>query len=104
MPKGQRHPPFTSETAAKIGNPSKAGKRSGEVRRLRKTMREWAMIMRDIPASGNPDITQGAKVVQRMYREAMKGDVKAAQFLSELMGEMETKIEIMKIPKLVDDV
>lgn len=100
--KGKRHPPFGGSEASEAGR--RGGRANGVKRRQKKAMREWALVMRDLPTADDPNLSQGAAVIRRMYEEAMAGDVKAASFLSELMGEMERKIEIKAVPKLVDDI
>lgn len=100
--KGKKAPPFDSETARELGK--KGGKVSGKVRRMKRSLREWAQIFRDMPVDGNPKMTMGGAVALKMYAEAINGDVKAARFLAELQGEMEEQIAIKEIPKLVDDI
>lgn len=101
--KGKKAPPFDSETARELGK--KGGKVSGKVRRMKRSLREWAQIFRDMPVDGDSKMTMGGAVALRMYDEAIKnGDVKAARFLAELQGEMEEQISIKEIPKLVDDI
>ena len=100
--KGKKAPPFDSETARELGK--KGGKVSGKVRRMKRSLREWARIFRDMPVDGDPKMTMGGAVALKMYAEAINGDVKAARFLAELQGEMEEQIAIKESPKLVDDI
>ncbi len=100
--KGKKAPPFDSETARELGR--RAGIKSGKVRRLKRSLREWAEIFRDTPTRADPKMTMGGAVALKMYDQAIDGDVKAARFLAELQGEMEEQITLNEIPKLIDDV
>lgn len=98
-----RHEPFKpGEEAREMGR--RAGIKSGKVRRLKRTLREWAEIFRDVPTKADPRLTMGGAVALRMYDEAMAGDVRAARFLAELQGELEEQIAIKQIPKMIDDI
>ena len=98
-----RHEPFKpGEEAREMGR--RAGIKSGKVRRLKRTLREWAEIFRDVPTKADPRLTMGGAVALRMYDEAMLGNVRAARLLAELQGEMEEQISIKKIPKMIDDI
>jgi hypothetical protein len=98
-----RHEPFKpGEEAREMGR--KAGIKSGKVRRLKRTMREWAEIFRDTPSKADPRLSMGGAVALRLYDSAMAGDVKAARLLAELQGEMEEQISIKEIPKMIDDI
>lgn len=86
-PKGNR---ITSETARETGR--KGGKASGVARRLKRTMREWAEIVRDAPAPDEirarfPGMTNAGAAVVAMFTESMSGNVSAFRALAELMGE-----------------
>lgn len=81
-------------------NAIKAGKASGEARRKRRTMREWAKALADMPATarglhGEPiDADYAGAVVLEQYRKAVtEGDTGSAKFIAELLGEMVQKIE-----------
>lgn len=98
-----RHEPFKpGEEAREMGRRGAA--KSNKVRRLKRTMRQWAEIFRDVPTKADPRMGMGGAVILRMYDEAMAGDVKAARFLAELQGEMEEQISIKEIPKMIDDI
>ena len=98
-----RHEPFKpGEEAREMGR--QAGIKSGKVRRLKRTLREWAEIFRDTPTKADPRLTMGGAVALRMYDEAMLGNVRAARLLAELQGEMEEQISIKEIPKMIDDI
>ncbi len=85
---------------------SKGGKACAKARLLRRTMREWALAFRDAPAKSrdDPTLTMGGEVVRRMYANANEGDVRAAEFLAKLQGEMVERVETAEVPKLVDDI
>jgi len=98
-----RHEPFKAgEEAREMGR--RAGIKSGKVRRLKRTMREWAEIFRDTPTKTDPRMTMGGVVALRMYDEAMAGNVKAARLLAELQGEMVEQLKIKELPKIVDSI
>ena len=87
-PKGKR---FTADTAREKGR--RGGVASGEARRVKRTMREWAELMRDNPAPDKlrkalgEDLTQAGAAVAAMYTESMSGNVQAFRALSDLLGE-----------------
>ena len=98
-----RHAPFEAgEEAREMGR--RAGIKSGKVRRLKRTLREWAEIFRDTPAKADGKMTMGGAVMLKMYDAAIAGDVKAARLIAELQGEMEEQIAIKEIPKMIDDI
>lgn len=68
---------------------SMGGKASGIARRERRTMRQWAELLRDEPANDNTDMTHGQAAVVAAWREAERGNITAHRFLSELMKEMD---------------
>lgn len=98
-----RHEPFKAgEEAREMGRRGAA--KTNKVRRLKRTMREWAEIFRDTPTKADKRMGMGGAVVLKMYDEAMAGDVRAARFLAELQGELEEQIAIKQIPKMIDDI
>lgn len=98
-----RHEPWKpGEEAREMGR--RAGIKSGKVRRLKRSLREWAEIFRDTPSKADPRLSMGGAVALRMYDEAMAGNVRAARLLAELQGEMEEQISIKEIPKMIDDI
>jgi hypothetical protein len=98
-----RHEPFKpGEEAREMGR--RAGIKSGKVRRLKRTMREWAEIFRDTPTKADPRLSMGGAVALRMYDEAIAGNVKAARLLAELQGEMVEQVEIKELPKMIDSI
>ena len=83
---------------------SKAGKASGKVRRIFKSMREYAMEI----GSENVPQTKTAKaqaVVDKMYLLAAKGNVQAAALLLKMRGEDIQRVEVDgNVPvQVVDD-
>lgn len=81
---------------------SRGGKKSGETRRRKKTMRETAKMMLDmqIPVAGKElkmklkamglteeDFTYQSAIMVGVLNQAMKGNVKAAAFLRDTIGE-----------------
>ena len=98
-----RHEPWKpGEEAREMGR--RAGIKSGKVRRLKRSLREWAEIFRDTPSKADPRLSMGGAVALRLYDEAMAGNVRAARLLAELQGEMEEQIAIKEIPKMIDDI
>ena len=91
-PKGKR---FTNDTAREKGR--RGGVASGEARRVKRTMREWAELMRDNPAPDDvrkalgDDLTQAGAAVAAMYTASMSGNVQAFRALSDLLGETDAE-------------
>lgn len=85
---------------------SLGGKRGGETRRERRTFKEWALAIRDLPTDdpAYEGMTEGQAAIMRAYKEARGGNIAAIRFLAELAGEMVEKIETNEIPKLVFDI
>ena len=73
----------------------KGGKASGRARSVKRSMRQWAELMRDMPAPENAraefgaDLTQAGAAVAAMYRASVAGDVRAFRALAELLGELD---------------
>ena len=97
-------PVRSSEEAKKRGR--NGGIRSGEVRRAKKTMKEAAKMLMDMPvvyksvADGmkqlgfdKEDMTNQMAIIVSMYKEAMSGNVKAAQFLRDIISDEQTDKE-----------
>ena len=91
-------PVKSKEEAKKRGR--NGGIRSGEVRRAKKTMKEAAKMLMNMPVSfqnikdsmksmgiETDDLTFQMAVVVSMYKEAMAGNVRAAEFLRDTLGE-----------------
>lgn len=80
---------------------SKGGKRSGDVRRENKTLREIAKIIGEKPITiTNPDgtketVTYNVAMLNAQYKKAItEGNTKAAEFIAKLRGEMEDKVSL----------
>lgn len=98
---GKDKPVLSHEEAKKNGR--KGGKKSGEVRRQRKTMREGILDMlsqeltpEKLEEMGvdtstlNGDYTMQNAVISAMLREAINGSEKAMQLLRDTIGEQPT--------------
>lgn len=72
---------------------SKAGKASVAARRRKKSMREWAQILgQEMLTNSNGDkMSRDAIIILQQYNNAIKGDVRSAKFLAELLGEYNIK-------------
>ena len=104
-----------------VDEQSAGGKKSGEARRRKKTMRELAVIVNSLPLSSKnkaqlPDgikeneMTFQMGFIIKVYQQALKGDTKAMKLgveLSNTLDEERNKLEIKKlkaeIKKLNDD-
>ena len=93
--------PNSARTAERVKEiTSMGGKASGEARRRRKSMREWAKAFASMDTStkgldGEPiEADYAGAVVLAQFRKAIKeGDTASAKFVAELLGEMVQKIE-----------
>lgn len=94
---------FTSdqsrEEAAKNGQ--KGGVASGAARRRNRTLRQIAEALAEkkitmpTPTGGTEDVTYDVAVVQRQYQKAIiDGDVSAAKYIADLLGEMVQKVDL----------
>lgn len=79
----------------------KAGLKSAEKRREKKRMREWAEVIGSkecsiVNADGSEEVVPyDCAVVASMYQKAIQeNDVRAAEFIAKLKGEMEEKVDI----------
>jgi len=104
MAKKDLIPVRSSEEAKKRGR--NGGIRSGEVRRAKKTMKEAAKMLMEMPVVydsvakgmkqlkiGQEDMTNQMAIIVSMYKEAMSGNVKAAQFLRDIISDEQTDRE-----------
>lgn len=79
---------------------SKGGKRSGEVRRERKALREvYETVGQKEITITNPDGTKETVILDfavaiAQYKKAVKGDTKAARHIAEIRGELEKKVTL----------
>lgn len=86
---------LTSKEAREIGK--KGGKKSVEVRRQRKTLREELLLLL---AEGD---TQ-KKISVALLQKAMNGDTKAYEVIRDSIGEKPVdQIQQIEPPKIVDD-
>ena len=92
MPQGKR---ISAGTDAKERG-RKGGKASGRARSVKRSMRQWAEMMRDMPAPAETraefgeELTQAGASVAAMYRASVGGDVRAFRAIAELLGELDT--------------
>ena len=102
--------PFTVNTARENG--SKGGKAAAESKRRKKTMREALMLLMETQApdtvkaqleAAGVDATdadyQTAMLAAQMV-QAVKGNTRAAVWLSEIMGE---RVQNIKVDQKIDD-
>lgn len=101
----------SSEEARKYG--SKGGKASAEARKRRKTMREALSMILELPASNEnknvldglnlgEDVSNHVLLAAAAFRSALKGDVRAMYFISDILGSKgmtEAEKERLKIEK-----
>ncbi len=70
---------------------SKGGKKSGEVRRAKRTFREMMEQYGELPDKLNPDMTNDEAVIIAQYKIAKDhkatGSTKAAEFIRDTKGE-----------------
>ncbi len=103
-------PVRTKEEARERGR--KGGIASGEARRRKRTMKNAAKFLLDMPvASDNisetmkkmgfeeEDLTNQMAVLVSVFRKAMEGNVKAAEFLRDTAGQNDAKNEDRKLKK-----
>lgn len=93
----------------------KGGKASAKANRERRSMREWAVLLGDLPIqkgkikdpkvaadlardpkTGKPkaNLTMDGAVIAAMYNKAMKGDARAAEYLAKLKGETSEDVTV----------
>lgn len=97
----------STEEAREFG--AKGGKASGEARRRKKTMKEWAQYIGSLgidvkkPSGDTEHMDFDGAVMYKQYQAAiMEGDTKAAKFIAELKGEMVERKEVeLKNPEIV---
>lgn len=94
--------PFTAETARAAGR--KGGLASGAARREQRTLKEYALALRDTPLNGKPDLTQGGAAVAAMFKQAQRGNVSAFNAIADLLGENEQRNAVVVVPTIVDDI
>lgn len=93
----------------------KGGKASAKKHAERRSMREWAVLLGDLPiqkgkikdpkvaadlakdpSTGRPkaNLTMDGAVIAAMYNKAMKGDARAAEYLAKLKGETSEDVTV----------
>lgn len=93
----------------------KGGKASAKKHAERRSMREWAVLLGDLPIqkgkikdpkvaadlakdpqTGKPkaNLTMDGAVIAAMYNKAMKGDARAAEYLAKLKGETSEDVTV----------
>lgn len=104
---------LTTDEAREIG--SKGGKKSGEVRRMRKTLREQMELLLSLPVKDentksyieslgiDPETIDNATALTiSMYQEGLKGNTKAYELIRDTVGEKPTdKLSIEEAPQIV---
>lgn len=103
-------PVRTKEEARERGR--KGGIASGEARRKKRTMKNAAKLLLDMPIVGEDisntmkelgfqeeDLTNQMAVLVSVFKKAMNGDVRAAEFLRDTAGQNDAKNEDRKIKK-----
>ena len=95
--------PFTTENAKENG--SKGGTRAGETKRERKRIREIAEMLLNSEAKSEtakgllqefemPNGTNVEALAIRLVKSALRGDVRSARLLYELLGELDKGTDI----------
>lgn len=94
---------------------SKGGKRSGEVRRQKRTFKELFDLLLDLPVKDestkafiqslgiDPEVVNNdMAIVLSMYQEALKGNTKAFELIRDTRGEKPAdKLEIEEPPRII---
>ena len=89
----------------------KGGKKAGEVHAQKRTMREWAVLIGNLPMKDgkltdpktasevkDSNLTMDGAIIAAMYSKAAKGDTKAAMFLAKLKEQMADQVEVKMDP------
>ena len=103
MPKNQENVlPYRIKSADEARTKGRAGGiKSGESKRRKRSMREWAEIIGavereiELPDGQTMSADYAAEVVLEQFRKAANGNTKAADFLMRLRGEEVQKHEIV---------
>lgn len=97
--------PFKKGEARAKAAGRKGGKAVQAANLERRTLREWAEMLRDEQAPGKAKLTNGQKAVLAMFKAAGKGSPKAFAVLADVLGERNAALSIgLELPTLVDDV
>lgn len=108
-PHPEPHPenlrPFKKGDKSVVETQRKGARKSTEAQIRKRTMREWAEFYGTLPvkkgkvkdpktatdlskgAENPPNLTMDGMVLAAMYNKAMKGDVRAAEYLAKLKGQ-----------------
>lgn len=92
------NPVRTESEAKELGK--KGGIASGEARRNKKTMREWAEAFGNVqveiklPDGSTSKTTTLGNIVAAQMAKATRGDTKAARFVADLLGEITKNVNI----------
>lgn len=84
-PNPQNFSPLSAEEARRRGK--NGGKRSVEVRRQRKAMRETLLELLQLPAEKRPEMSNEQAGLFAMLERWQKGDVSAGVFIRDTIGE-----------------
>lgn len=73
---------------------SKGGKKSGEVRRAKKTMRELLdyLLEKEITNKKGEKATTKEAILVSAIKKAIEGDIRALQFIRDTIGEMPKQV------------
>lgn len=106
----------TTEEKRQIG--IKGGKASGEARRRKKNMRECLSLLLQLDIKSpkvreqltklgvtDEEMTNEMAMMVSVMNKAMKGDIQAVNFIRDTSGQQLTnKVEIDRIPRIIDDI
>jgi hypothetical protein len=87
-PNPQNFSPLSAEEARRRGK--NGGKKSVEVRRQRKAMRETLLELLQLPAEKRPEMSNEQAGLFAMLERWQKGDVSAGIFIRDTIGEKPT--------------
>lgn len=97
--------PFKKGEARAKAAGRKGGKAVQAANLERRTLREWAELLRDAQAPGKGKLTNGQKAVLAMFKAAGKGSPKAFAVLADVLGERKAALSIgLDLPTIIDDV
>lgn len=116
MANEQNLKPFTKGSRSReeaVENGRKGGKRSGEVRRERKSMREQMDMLLSLPLKDQKiinkfkqigvdtdDMNNQMALIMATYQKALRGDMQAMNVARELIGE---RVQEFKVSATIDD-
>lgn len=95
---GNLKPTNTLTTYERVELSKKAGKASGKARREKRDLRVAldALLSGKVqdPNNANKSITGAEKVALSVFTRAARGDVRAAQFVAEMVGEYKQTMQV----------